>query len=361
MRFLLVVSLLFSLAVCMAHAAANETDVPPAIPVSEGIVFGRAVFSNGTEAANSPIIVLARSNKSDTVLRTITDSSGRFVLSLDKGKYDIDSLLDIYSTPGIDFASTTSADFSHNDNVTLIFYPAGSLAGTVSQSGLPVSNARVSVSCPSNSFDLERINGVSQKTAGEAGDFLFRVLPVGTCIVSASTDSVAGSAEVEIAHGQTASAAIGLKSKSQVPDSILIVAALVVVAVALFFASQLLGQKKQVVHFESVKPVHEYPLAQSQQKTKANAGGKPSEQGKFDASTPRARAIFSTLTEREAEIVKFLFKCNGRAKRSQIQHKLLIPKTSLLRNLRSLERKNIVKLTPFGRNLLAEIEEKLFL
>ncbi|MEM4348556.1 MAG: hypothetical protein QXN37_03235 [Candidatus Anstonellaceae archaeon] len=60
------------------------------------------------------------------------------------------------------------------------------------------------------------------------------------------------------------------------------------------------------------------------------------------------------------EITLFLLKSGGRAKRSQIQHKLLIPKTSLLRNLRSLERKNIVKLVSFGRNLLAEINQHIF-
>ena len=80
----------------------------------------------------------------------------------------------------------------------------------------------------------------------------------------------------------------------------------------------------------------------------------------FDAKSDKARAVLGTLSEREADIVRFLMSSGGKAKRSTMQHKLLIPKTSLLRNLRALERKNIVKLIPFGRNMVAELQRSLF-
>jgi uncharacterized membrane protein len=104
------------------------------------------------------------------------------------------------------------------------------------------------------------------------------------------------------------------------------------------------------------------PSAQKRASPPAPAKAQPAshEQGGFDISNPKASAVLSTLSEREREIAVFLLKSGGRAKRSQVQHKLLIPKTSLLRLLRSLERKNIIKLTPFGRNLLAEIDQSLF-
>lgn len=359
--FAIVLSLLF-LAFPLAYALENDSELPPPAPPSEGTVFATAMLANGSLAPNSAIILLAKSNKSEVVYRTITDKAGKFILSLDKGIYEIDALLDDYSTPGIDFAATASADFTRSQNITIVFYPSGSLSGKTieaSDSGAPVPSARVFVSCPSAFFDYGRINGETQMQSGEAGDFLFRVLPVGSCIVSASTDSLAGTADVQISNGKSTSATIGMKKKSGSLDFLLVAlaaAAIIgVVAVVAYGRAWSKGQPP-LVHSQAgaFEPAH---LAKGKIAKHASPEKEPS---KFDASSQKAKAILSTLSDREAEIVKFLCRQNGRAKRSQIQHKLLIPKTSLLRNLRSLERKNIVKLTPFGRNLLAELEEKLF-
>lgn len=373
MRFLpffsLALILLLSPALTYADSHTNESDTPPAAPASEGLLSIRAIYSDGTAAANSPIKLLARSNSTDVLLTIFTDQSGRLLVPLSAGKYDLDALLDLPATPGVDFASTASAEVPRDSNATLIFYPSGSLSGTVQQDGSPVPNARVRVSCPSPSFDYERINGVLQKQSGEAGDFLFRVLPTGTCVVSASTDSFAGSFDAPIQHGKITSAPISTKRKSGGIDALAIAAALIALAALLFLLNQRFFGAKEGSRAEKIgaqtaeKNAHLVHAQSSHAHPHPHGASKPAEEkekSKFDATTPRAKAILSTLRDREGEIVKFLFKNNGRAKRSQMQHKLLIPKTSLLRNLRSLERKNIIKLTPFGRNLLAEIEEKIF-
>ncbi len=366
--FILLIFFFIFLALPVHYAAVNESDLPPPIPPSqEGPLFASAVYSNGSPMGNSALVLLARSGKSDTVLRLITDENGRFLLSLDRGAYDIDALLDLPGTPGMDFASTSSFSGDGKSNLTLIFYPAGSLSGKVLQQGAPVPNARVRVSCPSKSFDYARINGMTEMDAGEAGDFLFRALPVGTCTVSASTASHAASADFEVAHGKSSTAVLEMKGKAVENDFFLLAAvaigALAIAGLAIFFLRErLFGSSAHVpVQYYDINPSTQAPHPKKEEppKTAASVPGEK-EENKFALSNPKVKAILATLSDRERDILKFLLKSGGRAKRSSMQHKLLIPKTSLLRNLRSLERKNIVKLTPFGRNLLAEIAESLF-
>lgn len=370
MRFSAFISLIFFfifLALPVHHAEVNESEPQPPVPPSqEGPLFARAVYSNGSPMHNSALVLLVRSGKSDTVLRLITDESGRFLLSLGKGAHDIDALLDLPGTPGMDFASTSSFSGDGTSNLTLIFYPAGSLSGKVLQQGAIAPTARVRVSCPSNSFDYVRINGVAEVDAGEAGEFMFRALPAGSCTVSASAPSLANSAEFSVLPGQLTAVVVEMKPKALGPDPIpfaaIAIGAIVLLGMAfLAFRQRFFGKTAYAAVSAPLRPVRapDGPLP-AKAKAKEKKAAWETEETPYSLANPKVKAVLSTLTDREAEITKFLLKCGGRAKRSSMQHKLLIPKTSLLRNLRSLERKNIVKLTPFGRNLLAEISESLF-
>ena len=362
--------LLLPLAFSVANVSALS-EPPPAAPDVSSVIFARAVLSNGSAVSGLPLIILARGNDSSTVYRTITDSSGLVILSLQNGSYEIDALLDMPNTPGMDFASTAWFSVpSSGGNATLIFYPAGSLAGKVLSNNAPVPGARVSVSCPSSAFDYGRINGGVIVQAGDAGDFLFRALPAGTCVVSASTDGLAGSVSADVEAGRVMPVSVDVMRKASPPQpqtmdsavAIAIAIALLALAAIAFFAWNNAGRKgrpQPAVRRGGKRAgwketgVKKRPAVQRPSRAISSESG-------LDAESPRAKAVLATLTEREREIVRFLFKSGGRAKRSQMQHGLLIPKTSLLRNLRSLERKNIVKLTPFGRNLLAEVERPLF-
>jgi uncharacterized membrane protein len=376
MRFLAAPLLFFFLACPLAFASSNTSpgsEQPPSAPDASTTVFARAVFSNGSPIASSSLVMLVRTNQSSTTYRMLTDPSGRVILSLKKGSYEVDSLLDLPSTPGVDFASTASLEVPSEGNATLIFYPSGSLAGRVLASGSPVPNALIRVSCPSSAFDYSRINGGVDAQAGEAGDFLFRALPAGTCIVSASAGSLAGSSEAQVSPGQVSSALVEMKRKAETEGSVGLLPILIACVGALALAAIWLYSRKRDGAAQGApgasrhakpgksadKKEEEGIVAPAKQAPYRKADAQPEEE-KFNANSPKAKAVLATLSDREREIVRFLFKCNGRAKRSQMQHKLLIPKTSLLRNLRSLERKNIVKLTPFGRNLLAEIEDSIF-
>lgn len=366
MRLLPFISLFLILAAVALSYSAAADESPPAVPTGTGVLFGNALFSDGSKAANLPVVILARSGDSETIYRLITDSSGGFVLSSGTGKYELDALLADSQTATIDHAATAQVDTAKEENVTLIFYPAGSVAGTVQLEGSPVSGASVKVACPSSGFDYARVNGGATVQAGEAGDFLFKALPVGTCQISASTGSLAGSAEAKVEYEKTVSITVDMERKASQGDLLPIALGIIILAIIAYAAFQFFQTGKKPAEARMMakeQPIYSapsYPPFPSPQKKKG-AKQKEEEDGGMSSklSDPKVKAVLATLSDRESEIVKFLFRQNGRAKRSQLQHKLLIPKTSLLRNLRSLERKRIVKLTPFGRNLLAEIDDWL--
>jgi uncharacterized membrane protein len=65
--------------------------------------------------------------------------------------------------------------------------------------------------------------------------------------------------------------------------------------------------------------------------------------------TQRMLDVMKALNERERSVVEFLLRSNGKARQSKIAFALVMPKTSLLRALYSLEHRNIVVSEKAGR------------
>ena len=363
---------LFSPSLALAENVTSvDSQLPPAVPQSQGPVAVRAELANGSMALGMPITITATSGNATATFRLITGREGNFLLQLGDGEYQLNAVLDDMATPGVDFASTTSLSVPSQRNLTMVFYPSGSVAATVLEEGAIVQGASMHMSCASDWFDYGEINGANAQ-AGQAGDFLFRALPAGTCVVSASTQMSAGSTRVDVKQGTLSTIQVELKRKAlALTDIALVIGAIAVVAI-LAYQLFIVGRRKkpaaQEAHAEeqSARPKASRQgnagvAAQSVQVQAAKAAPpKEAPSSSLDVNSEKARAVLSTLSEREAEIVRLLFSSGGKAKRSTMQHRLLIPKTSLLRNLRALERKNIVKLTPFGRNLVSELDRKLF-
>jgi hypothetical protein len=334
---------------------------PPSAPQGGGPVAVKAMLSNGSAPTGMPVTITATAGGSTTTYRLITGREGNLLLQLGDGNYQLGAALDDMATPGVDYAASASLAVPSERNITLIFYPSGSVAASVLEKDSVVPGADMHVSCSSDWFDYPMMN--SGARAGEAGDYLFRALPAGTCIISASTQTAAGSRQVKVEPGQLQSATVELSPKAMaVPDIMVAFAAIIVIA-ALAYA---LVSRMRPAHKEAGKqqkaaraPQDAKPSSRAA-KQEARAPQSAYAPSGMDAAGEKARAVLSTLSEREAEIVRFLMASGGKAKRSTMQHKLLIPKTSLLRNLRALERKNIVKLIPFGRNLVAELQRSLF-
>ena len=346
----------------------NASSSPPPVPQSDGLVALQAVLVNGTPAVGMPLLIAATSaDGSTTTYRLITGREGNVLLTLDKGNYQLSCVLDNMATDGADYAATTMLTLPGPQNMSLVFYPAGSVAVTALEGGQVVPGASMHVSCASDWFDCARINGANAQ-AGAAGDFIFRALPSGPCVVSASTQTSAGSVQVDVEQGKLASVQLELKPKALPPE--LLAIALAAILALLLLVYYLLFAKKKKPEMSAPEadekknaPVKKAGNARASANTAAKKNASAPSQQKasaFDVNNEKARAVLSTLSEREAEIVRFLCASGGKAKRSTMQHKLLIPKTSLLRNLRALERKRILKIIPFGRNIVAELERGLF-
>jgi uncharacterized membrane protein len=329
---------------------------PPPVPQTGGLVALQALLADGMPVVGMPLVITAtKADGATTTYRLITGREGNVLLTLDKGSYVLNCVLDSMATDGADYAATTSLTLPGPQNMSLVFYPAGSVAVTALEGGQVVPDASMHVSCASDWFDLGELNGADPR-AGAAGDFIFRALPAGPCVVSASTQTSAGSVQVDVGQGKLESVQLELKPKALALSDIALVLAAILAAILLayYLLFRKKGQpetaaapvKKAMKETKLHKPA---PILRAQQKISA-----------FDVNGEKARAVLSTLSEREDEIVRFLCASGGKAKRSTMQHKLLIPKTSLLRNLRALERKRIVKLIPFGRNLVAELARELF-
>ena len=354
----------------LAFADNASSSAPPPVPQSDGLVALQAVLVNGSPAIGMPLLITATKTGGSppTTYRLITGREGNVLLTLDRGNYQLNCVLDNMATSGADYAATASLAIPGEQNRTLAFYPAGSVAVTALEGGQVVPGAIMHASCASDWFDYGLVNGADAQ-AGQAGDFIFRALPAGTCVISASTQSSAGSAQVNVEQGKLPSIQVELKPKalslSDIALALGAAAALAAILAYLFF----FAVKKQPAQDAPAPHADEKTSAVKAVKAKSRATA-PSPQPKsaahaaaasaFDVNGEKARAVLSTLSERETEIVRFLCASGGKAKRSTMQHKLLIPKTSLLRNLRSLERKNIVKIIPFGRNIVAELERSLF-
>ena len=354
------------------NVSTADGSAPPSVPQGNGPIAVKAVLANGSSPMGMPVTIIATSGNMTTTYRLITGREGNFLLQLGSGNYQLSATLDDMSTPGVDYASSTALSVPAERNLTIVFYPSGSVAASVLENNQAVPGADLHVSCSSDWFDHSAINGADMQ-ASEAGGFLFRALPTGTCVISASTQTSAGSAQVAVEQGKLQNVQIEMKPKALgLADIALALGAIVIVAVLayyLFFA----GRKKPAQQEQAGEKAPAAKSGKRKARARATAMAAPSQPkhagagaavpkkaSAFDVNSEKARAVLSTLSEREAEIARFLCESGGKAKRSTMQHKLLIPKTSLLRNLRSLERKNIVKLIPFGRNLVAELQRDLF-
>jgi hypothetical protein len=170
---------------------ATAEGAPPPVPSTGGLVAMQALLVNGTPAVGMPLLITAtKSDGAATTYRLITGREGNVILTLERGSYQLDCVLDDMATSGADYAATASLSLPGEQNLSLVFYPAGSVAVTVLEGGQVVPGANMHVSCASDWFDYGKMNGANAQ-AGQAGDFIFRALPAGTCVVSASTQTSA--------------------------------------------------------------------------------------------------------------------------------------------------------------------------
>jgi uncharacterized membrane protein len=243
--------------------------------------------------------------------------SGVLDLPFPGGTYTMTLKVDDIQTPGGDYYCTETLLLSNATEIRL--FPVGSVRGTVRDKEHLVRNARVSFSCSG-------LYGETTLLQTDAyGSFLAQWLPLGNCTLQTTDGSKVGSVKVMIAEGGLEEVTILLER--QVSSSIVII----VVAIFLFLAVVLLLHQS----FRR-RRIQKRPTLQA------------SSQAKDGAYPKRLGDVAKTLTKKERDIIDIIYK-EKEVTQAKIVYSLLLPKTSVIRNLSSLESKGIVAIQKYGK------------
>lgn len=350
------IPLIFALAAQLTYAIEDEPPLPPGdnevflylFDSSTGarILNGTVAFSLAGEGGSIRELSMQIRNGSARVL-------------LDSGKWSVVGDVDDLGTQGKDLASYSEITVAGDSNFTLYFIPVASAnIQTVDSQGSVVPNAGVSLSCVKlDEGKVASMNGQQELRTDANGLLLVRYVPTGPCVVSASQDSSVGSQSINLLKGQFVSlkSTLGGSLRKNGLGLEIAVAAIALVAIAAYAGLRHFGYdatfrrregretaREEAMHGEAAVE----PRAATHEEKKSE--GEEEFFGKI-AVTEKMRGVLKTLGEREKKIVRLLVKNGGAMKQAKIYNTLLIPKTSLVRTLRSLERKNILKLEPFGK------------
>jgi hypothetical protein len=345
------ITLLLFLAPLLVYAQ-PEDDLPPPVPSGDyEINFFLIDSATGSQIRNGTVELLVEGEGGQRDISTLHMRNGALRTMIDKGRWKIRADVNVPATPGKDLAGYKEIEVKGDGNFTMSLLHVGSASVLVkSREGANVAGADVTLSCVGVEGGVVLgLNSAGGLQAGDGGQILINYFPAGSCVISARQDDEIGSVNAEIGEGQFESITVELggtvKKNGIGLEWIAFVAALLVlVAIAYFVIGKKSADGKEEKNGEVVQDAA--PEKTEEKKTEAD---EDFELGKI-AVNEKMRGVLRTLGEREKKIVKLLVKNGGAMKQSKIYNTLLIPKTSLVRALRSLERKNIVKLEPFGKS-----------
>ncbi|MEM0475904.1 MAG: hypothetical protein QW343_03865 [Candidatus Norongarragalinales archaeon] len=289
-----------------------------------------------------------------------TAPDGSLTVYLDAGEWFIHAEADDIATPGKDFAAALTLKVSRDANQTIFFQRVASVSGVVTdENNESVGGALVQVNCLQEFYELAELNEetslrfetASAFRADASGTFILKFAPVGACRFTATAPSVANESAselVQLAQGELASVALKIKRKqSGQPNYLALAVFALSLLLVVWFLREYLKKKRigtKAREDEKVGEKQREKLAAPQEK-------------KGLKTTKKMRDVMKALSERERRIVEVLIAHEGKLKQNKIFRETLIPKTSLSRALDSLERRNIVRLTPEGNTFLVELTE----
>jgi len=330
----------------LAHSAEEG---PPPLPPGDNEVYFH-LFDAGTGArisnGTASFSMAGEGGEISELSMQLRNGSARVLL--DSGKWSVIGDVDDPQTQGKDLASYSEITVSGDSNFTLYFIPAASAnIQSVDSQGDVVPNAGISISCVK--MDEQKValmNGQEKLQTDANGLLLVRFVPAGPCVVTASQDGLVGSTNINLQKGQFASlkSTLGASLRKSGNGIELVVVAILVIAIVAYIGWKYFVMRREGREAENKEAAVE-PRAATHEEKK-------SEDEEFFGKisvTEKMRGALKTLGEREKKIVRLLVKNGGAMKQAKIYNTLLIPKTSLVRALRSLERKNILKLEPFGK------------
>jgi uncharacterized membrane protein len=238
--------------------------------------------------------------------------------------------LDNLKTPNNDYYGVEKIDTT-KDSLNILVFPVGYIQGSVvDKTGNLVPNAKLSFTCHSPIA----IN-FPEKT-DSTGFFHINNMPVGECLIIASAGESVGKTTAKINKGEVSEIEIVLmqevsKSSFVFVTFLLLLIGVLIVGGIIFLIFRYNLTKKKVVKKEEIK-LKEKDI--------------PLEKEKYSKKT---LVLLETFSDKERKIVQFLLDSDNHSSQSKIRHATKIPRTSLSRTLKGLERKKIILIEKHGK------------
>ncbi|VVB57747.1 Uncharacterised protein [Candidatus Anstonella stagnisolia] len=367
MRLFRTAALAVFLILLTSFVHAQNSDAPPPVPTGDYKITFYLTDSQGAKIPDSQAYFTFTNEKGTSVQAASPVRSGIAYAYLDRGDWEGIVEVDDPLTPAYDYALAFNTSVSSDANTTLSLYEISSTNLRIhDEAGLLVPSVSVSLDCvrvpPSekNKFPKDALSA----TSSPEGTLLLRHVPIGNCYIYAAKDNRVGMISVNSSRGEIVERTAVLKDKvkddmlSSLPFFVVLIAALII----MYF---IFVKKKGDENGEAPqhgKPIRSEGTASHEEKART---AKPHEEGKqipdkpSSVSAEKLSGILNTLDAREKKIVELVRKNGGQMKQSKIYHTLLYPKASLSRMLRSLERKNIITLEPFGNSKSVRLSDWL--
>jgi len=310
-------------------------EMPPLPPAGDfSIIFQHVIFPS-QPVQNKNVLLVFKSEFTQRFLSAIVGNDSKTNVLLDAGEWAILSDLDDPLTPGKDLVAKLTLNVSGNANATFYYQKVGTvLLSLEDEKGQAVEGAKVEGSCVSDHYAVGELNGVMQSDS--SGSVLLKFVPTGNCVFSVKAGSNRGSKTIAVGQGAFVEEKMTLKAREDTLPAILMFAAAAVLALtgAFFVLKRRAPRAATTLIAHSGRKREKHP-----------------KNGEF-------AAVYKTLSENERKVMDLLHE-NRRLKQSKIFKSLLIPKTTLIRTVDSLQRKGLVKATPLGNTRLVEIEKRL--
>ena len=252
-------------------------------------------------------------------------------LSLQPGTYNLKLLVNAPQTDAYDYYGEASFSVGESLVKVVYLYPVGSLSGFVKDRiNNTISGASLKFEC-NGIFPVE-FPGRTDKY----GSFSIDAVPVGECVIRSSYSGSVGMKETKVERGSKTDVEIQLDHILIVPHSsrsneylgVLVVVVVLVIIGALVYRKKFMRKRKKEVKV----------IEQSEEEKQEEKG-----------LGQRGQDILRTLRANEKKIIEFLLEHKHPAHLSKIHYKTGLSKSSIFRNLRSLEHKKIIETFNEGR------------
>lgn len=277
------------------------------------------LVNSGNGSTISSVHVIIELNSTYKTLSYV-GPSGVLDLPVPKGAYTITLKVDDITTPGGDYYTIETANLVNTTEIRLFL--VGSAGGSVRYKETLVRNAQVSFSCSGLYGDTGAVE------TDDYGTFLAQWLPLGQCTIRATDGKKAGFATVTITSGNLEEVTIVLERDVSSSPYLYIALAICAIFALLFLLHRIMlsRRKKPGVSKESAK---EKPIPK-------------------ESYPKRLSDVSKTLSKKERDIIDIIYK-EKEVTQAKIVYSLLLPKTTVIRLLSSMEGKGIVTIQKYGK------------